>query len=115
MAGHTVFGRRFVEKDRLVGNDFGQFVTLGAFNVLVGATQGEGGSLLVIEQGGLPFHAVVAVGAGGSFSLGKLFSVDVLVAVLAQCGGGLEIHIHQVGFEVGRFVAVVAGRRPVCP
>ena len=113
MTGHAVLGCGLVEQDRLGVNGFGQFVTLCTLDVLMGATQREDGPLLVIEQGGFPFHAVVAVGAGGSLSLGKLLSVDVLVAVLALHRGGLEIHIDQLGFEVWRFVAVDARRRPV--
>jgi len=69
----------------------------------------------VVKKGGLPLDAVVAFGAGGRFPFGELFSVDVLVAVLAQGRGSLEIHVKEIGFEVWRFVAVDAGRRPVCP
>ena len=83
VAGHAILRRGFVEQDRLVGNGFGEFVTLRAFDVLMGATQSENRPLVVVEQGGLPFYAVVAVGAGGSFPFGELFSVDVLMAVLA--------------------------------
>lgn len=115
MAGRAVLGSGFIEENRLVGYDFGQFVTVGAPDVLVGTAQGEGGPLLVIKQRGPPFRAVVAVGAGGSFPFGKLLSVNVLVAVLAKGWGRLEIHVDQLGFEVWRFVAVDAGRRPVCP
>jgi len=37
VAGHAILGRRLVEKDRLGVNGFGQFVTLGALDILVGA------------------------------------------------------------------------------
>lgn len=115
MAGSAVFWRGLVEENRFVGDDFVQFVTISTLNVLVCATQGESGSLFVIEKGGLPFRAVVAVGAGGSVALGdELLSVDVLVAVLTLHRGGLEVHIDQPGFKVWRFVAVDAGRGPMC-
>src|ERR1700732_1406078 len=107
MAGRAVLWCRLVEENRLVGDDFVQFVTIGALDVLVCATQGERGPLFVIEQRGLPLRAVVAVGAWGSVAVGdELLSVDVLVAVLALHRGGLEIRIDQLGFEVWRFVAV---------
>lgn len=115
MAGHAILRRGLVEQDCLGGNDFGQFVTVGAFDVLMGAAQCESCPLVVIEQGGLPLHAVVAVGAGGSVPFGELLSVDVLMAVLAQGGGCLEIHVDQIGFEVRRLMAVDASRRPMCP
>jgi len=83
VAGHAILRRGLVEQDRLGGNGFGQFVTLRAFDVLMGATQSESRPLVVIEQRWLPFYAVVAVGAGGSFPFGELLSVDVLMAVLA--------------------------------
>ena len=115
MAGHAILRRGLVEQDCLGGNDFGQFVTVGAFDVLMGAAQCESCPFVVIEQGRLPLHAVVAVGAGGSVPFGELLSVDVLMAVLAQGGGCLEIHVDQIGFEVRRLMAVDAGRRPMCP
>jgi hypothetical protein len=115
MARHAVLGCGLVEEHRLGVNNFGQFVTICAFDVLMGAPQGEGGPLVVIEEGGLPFCAVVAVGTGGSVPFGdELLSVDVLVAVLAQHRGDLEIHIHHLRFKVWRFVAVDTGRGPVC-
>ena len=114
MTRHTVLGRGLVEEHRLGVNNFGQFVTICAFDVLVGAPQGEGCPLFVIEQGGLPFRAVVAVGTGGIVGFGdELLPVDVLVAILAHGGGCLEIRIDQFGFEVWGFVAIDAGRRPV--
>ena len=115
MARHAILGRGLVEEHGLGVNNFVQFVTVGAFDVLVSAPQGERGPLVVIEQGGLPFRGVVAVGTGGSVRFGdELLPVDVLVAILADGGGCLEIHIHHVGFEVWRFVAIDTGRRPVC-
>jgi len=115
MAGRAVLWRGFVEENRFVGDGFVQFVTIGTLDVLVCATQRERSPLFVIEQRGLPFRAVMAVGAGGSVTLGdELLSVNVLVAVLALHGGGFEIHIDQLGFEVWRFVAVDARRGPMC-
>lgn len=115
MTGRAVFWRGFVEENGFVSDDFVQFVTISTLDVLVCAAQGEGGPLFVIEQRRLPFRAVVAVGAGGRAAFGdELLSVDVVVAVLALHGGGFEIHIDQLGFEVWRFVAVDARRGPMC-
>ena len=114
MAGRAIFWSGLVEEHRFVGDDFVQFVTISTLDVLMCAPQGERSPLFVIEQRGLPFRAVMAVGAGGSVTLGdELLSVNVLVAVLALHGGGFEIHIDQLGFEVWRFVAVDARRRPM--
>ena len=82
MASHAVLWRGLVEENALGSHFLEQLVTLGALNVLVGPAQRESGPLLVVEQGRLPFHAVVAVGTGRSFPLGELLSMDVLVAVL---------------------------------
>lgn len=115
MAGRAVLWRGLVEENRFVGDDFVQFVTISTPDVLVCAAQGERGPLFVIEQRGFPFRAVVAVGARRGIAFGhELLSVDVLVAVLALHRGGLEIRIDQLGFEVWRFVAVDARRRPMC-
>lgn len=114
MAGRAVLWRGLIEENRFVGNDFVQFVTIGTLHVLMCATQGERSPLFVIEQRGLPFRAVVAVGAGSSFPFGKLLSVDVLMAVLALHRGGFEIHIDQFGFEVWRLVTVDARGCPMC-
>src|SRR5246127_1852569 len=115
MAGRAVLWRGFIEENRFVGDGFVQFVTIRTPDVLVCATQGERGPLFVIEQRGLPFRAVVAVGAGSSVAFSdELFSVNVLVAVLALHRGDLEIHVDQLGFEVWRFVAVDARRRAMC-
>ena len=108
MAGHAILWRGLVEEHRFVSDGFGQFMTLGALDVLVGAAQGEGCAFVVIEQGRLPLHAVVAVGAGGRLAFSKLFSVDILVAILTEGGGRLEIHINELGLEVWRLVAVDA-------
>ena len=83
MASNAVFGRWLVEKYFLGSHFLEQLVTLAALNVLVCPAQWEGGPLLMVKQGRLPFHAVVAVGAWGGLALGELFSVDVHVAVLA--------------------------------
>lgn len=41
--------------------------------------------------------------------------MDVGVALLALLGGGAEIHVHQLGLQIRRSVAVNARYRPVCP
>jgi len=88
-------------------------VTFGALHILVGPAQREGSPFIVIKQGRLPLHAVVAVRARSVLTFGELLSMYVLVAVFAQHGGGLEIHVCQLGFKVRWFVAIDAGGRPV--
>lgn len=106
MTGHAVFGRGLVEDDGFGGDNFCQFMTFCAPNILMGAPQRERGPLLMIEQRGLPLHAVVALGAGCDVAFRKLLSVDVLMAVLTLSGGGFEVDVDQPGFQIRRFVAV---------
>lgn len=113
MACRAILGRGLVEQDCLRSDRFCQLVTFRAPDVLVSAAQREGGPLLMIEQGRLPFHAVMAIGAGCGFPFGKLLPVGILVAILAYRGRGLEVRVDQLSFEVWRFVAVNAGRGPV--
>jgi len=113
MAIGAILRGRLVEENLFGGDFLKQLVTLTALYVLVSATQGEGCALVMIEQRRLPLHGVVAIGAGGSVPFGKLLSVDVLVAVFAQHGCCLEIHINHFGFEIGRLVAIDAGCRAV--
>ena len=115
VAGGAIPGGRLVKQDLFIGHFFEQFVTLGAFHVLVRPPQGKSRSFVVIKQRRFPFHAVVTVSTGGGVAFRELHSVDVVVAVLAELGRGLEIHIGHFGFEVGRFMAVDAGRSPVRP
>ena len=83
MAGRTVLGCGLVEQNHFGAHGFGELVALSTLHVLVRSPQGECGPLLMVEQRGLPLHAVVAVGTGRGVCLGELLSVDVLVAVLA--------------------------------
>lgn len=80
---------------------------------LVGALQRERRSLVMIEQRRLPLRAVVARYAIGYTVLGKLFSMDILVALLALGRRGLEINVGQLGFHVRRPVAIRAGSGPM--
>lgn len=80
---------------------------------LVGALQRERRSLVMIEQRRLPLRAVVARYAIGYTVLGKLFSMDILVALLALGRRGLEINVGQLGFHVRRLVAIRAGSGPM--
>ncbi len=115
MAGGAILRRRLIEEYRFGVHSFRKFVAFCAPHVLVGSSQRECGPLLVVKQRRFPLHAVVTVGAMGGVSLGELLSVDVLVAVLADHGRGLEVDIHELGPEVRRLVAVDAGRGAVGP
>lgn len=113
VAGGAIFRRRLVEEDLLRVHLFEQFVAIGAFHILVSSAQRKLGSLVVIEQGRLPFGGIMAVGAGGRLPFSELLSMDVLVAILAQGGGCLKVGVDQLGSEVRGLVAIDAGRRPM--
>lgn len=108
MAGGAVFRRRLVEKNLFPVDPLGQFVTLSAARFLMRALQRELRPLVMIEQCGLPFRAVVTVDATGHVVLCELLPVDVLVAVFALLWRRLEVDIGELGFEVGWLVAVSA-------
>jgi len=111
VAGGAILRCRLVEEHGFRRDRFHQLVTLGATDVLVRSAQRECGSLVVIEQGRLPLHAVVALGALRRLALRELPSMDVLMAVLAQSRRGLEVDVHQSSFEIRRLMAVDASRR----
>jgi len=62
----------------------------------------------MIEQRRLPLRAVVARYAVGYTVLCKLFSMNILMTLLALSRRGLEINVRQLGFQVRRLVAVQA-------
>ena len=113
MAGGAILWRRLVEEHGLSGHHFRQLMALGAAHILMSAAQGERSSLLVVEERGLPPHAVVALGTARNVSHSELLAVNVFMAVLALCRCGLEVHIDQLGFKIRRLVAVHAWRRTV--
>jgi hypothetical protein len=65
----------------------------------------------MVKERRLPLRAVVAFRAAGDIVLGELFAVNICMAVLTLRGRRLEIHIHQFGFQVRRFVTVDASCR----
>ena len=111
MAGRTIFRSRLVKQHCLRVDDARQLVTLSAPHALVCPAQGERRPGLVVKQRWLPLGAVVALGASCHVSLGKLLSVNILVAVLALHGRSLEIDVEHLGFKVGRLVTIDAGGR----
>lgn len=78
-------------------------------NILVGTLQRKFGPLVMIEEGRLPFGAVMTLGARRKPSPRKLSTVDVLVAILTFRRRGLEIYMDQPSFLVRRLVAIHAG------
>ena len=108
MAGFTLLRRGRVEEHRLAGDKFRQLMAISAADILMGAAQREIRPPVVVEERGLPLHRIVAVGAVGDFSLGKLLAVDIFVAIFALRGRGLEISVDQFGPEVRRLVTVHA-------
>jgi len=115
MAGGTFFPRRLVEQHHLPLNDLGQLVTLAAANVLVRPGQWKCCPAIMIEERGFPLHGVVAIGAVSDLPVGKLFSVNIFVAILTLRRRGLKIHIEKGSLHVGRFVTVDACGRPMRP
>jgi len=109
VTGGALLGRRLVEQDLFPIDPPGQIVTLCAPRFLMGTLQGKGRSLFVIECRWLPLSAAVAFGARSIPVARELLAVDVFVAFLALGWGCLEIHIGQLGFQVGRLVAIGAG------
>lgn len=111
MARRTILCCGLVEEDGLCADHLGELVALRTADILVRPAQRERSPLLVIEQRRLPFHAVVAVGAAGDVRLRELLPVNVLVAILALSRSSLEIDVDEVSLQVGRLVAIAAGRR----
>lgn len=86
-----------------------QFVTCLTAHVAMRTLQRERGSRVVIEQGWLPLHAVVTVGAGRFLAFCKLPAMHILVTLFTGRGRGFEIRVNQPGAHVRRLVAVDAG------
>jgi len=113
MAGGAILGRRLVEEHSLARNELRRLVTFSAADVLMSPAQRELGSPIMVEERGLPFHAVVAFHAAGNAGLGELLPVGVFVAVLTKGGRSFEIRVDQLGLKIRRFVAIDAGGRTV--
>ena len=77
------------------------------------AFERESGSGVVIEQGRLPLHTVVTVGARGFAVFCKLLAVNVLVTPFTARRRCFEIRINQFSAHVLRFVAVDTSRGAV--
>lgn len=111
MARRTFVGSGVIEQDRLRVNLLEQLVASLATNIAVHSLQRELRTLVVIEGGRLPFHAVVAIRAGGYVigSTRELGAVNVLVALFAFHGRCMKVSIRKLGAHIGRLVAVDAG------
>jgi len=113
VAGRAILWRGLVKENGLGGDYFGHFVALRAAYVLVSTAKREGCRLVMVKERGLPPHAGVTLRAARNVRCGELLSVDVLVTVFALTRSGLEVHVQQFGFKVGRLVAIDASRRAV--
>ena len=69
----------------------------------------------MVEGRGFPLIAVMATDAISFPVLGELLAMDIFVALLALGRRRLEVHVGQLGFQVGRLVAVGTGRRAMRP
>ena len=115
MTSGAILRRGLVEQHALALHDFYFFVASLAAHVLVRSSQRERSATFVIEKRWLPLRGIVAIGAGGDPTLGKLFAMRILVALLALSRSRFKIHIHQPRLKVRRFVAIHTSRRAVCP
>lgn len=93
----AILGRWLVKEDGFPGHAPDKFVALIAVHLLMRPTQGKLRPRVMIEQGGLPFHRVVAFSTPRDFALRKLFSMDVFMALFASGGRGLEVHVAKFG------------------
>lgn len=107
MAGRTFFRSRPVKQYRFAADHLNVLVTGFAAHILMRSLQRKSGTALMVEKRGLPFKAVVAVGAGRNFaSVGKLRAVDVLMAFFALGRRRFEVGLHQPGSQIRRLVAI---------
>ena len=91
-------------------------MTALASNVLVGASQRERGSLVMIKIGGFPARGVVTTGAiRGVLSGRELSGMGIVVASGALLRRRAKIHILEAGLDAGRTVAISAGDAAVRP
>lgn len=81
----------------------------------MGATKRKYSPFVMVKQRRLPLRGIVTPDAMGDVPLSKLLTVNVLVAVFALRWRSLEIHIEHLGFEIGRLMAVNAGRCAMRP
>jgi len=103
----AILGSGFVEKNLLAVDVAEELVAVGTAHILVRACQRKLGSLVMIKERGLPLGDAVAVGTGcDSFGLGELTAVNILMAVFAFRRSLGEINVEELGFKVGRFVAI---------
>lgn len=109
MARCAILRSGLVEEYGLSFDQAGQGMAPLTAHVTVHPLQRELSAGVMVEERRLPLRAVVAVGAGGHAILCELLAVDIFVALLALGRRGLEIHIDQGGFQIGRLVAVHAG------
>jgi len=63
---------------------------------------------LMIKEGWLPFHAVVALGTTRNVVLGELFAMNILMAALALSRGSPEVNIYQPGLPIWGLMAIHA-------
>lgn len=111
MAGRAFFRGRLVEQHRFAAHRLNVLVAGFAVHILMRPLQRKGGTALVVEQGWLPFKAVVAVGALGDLAgIGELRPVDVLMALFAFGWRRLEVGLHQLGPQIRRLVAIDTSR-----
>ena len=98
MTCRTFFRCGFIEEHGFFGDKLRQLVTIAATHILVRPAKREFGSLFMVKERGFPLHGGMAVNAVRNLPLGKLFSVDVGVAIFALRRRRPEIHVDELGF-----------------
>jgi len=108
MTGGAFLWRGFVEEYSLAFDRAGQLVASFAANILMSSLQWKRSPLVMVKQRWLPLCTVVTLGARRDRSLGKLSTMDVLVAFLTSRRRGFEVHIDQTRLLIGWLVAIHA-------
>lgn len=104
-----------VEKDLPALHGSHAFMAVPARHVLVGASQRKRSPLLMIEQGRLPFGAIVTLYARSDAVLRELLSMYIFMTLFAFCRRRGEIYGAELGPEVRRLMTVDARGSSVCP
>jgi len=109
----TFLGSVLIEQNVLALEVAVVLVAPRARHVLMQALKWKFRALIVIKERGFPLSGVVAIDTGSDTLFLELFAVNILVAALALRWRRGEVRFDELGFHVGRLVAINACRCPV--
>jgi hypothetical protein len=116
VAGLTVRGRWFVEQDRLAFDQLFELVAIRAAHVAMHSLQGEMGASIVIKQRRFPARRAVTFTTWGyTAGFGELGTVVVGMATFTLLRSRAKVSMDQLGFQVGRLMAIDACHGAVGP